>query len=189
MKVLLIQPYNIGYRGPKSPPNAPFSLMCLAAVLREGGHRVCIFDRNVPNGPIEEKIKNFCPDMIGISTFTGPMILDALQVAKIARSITDVPIVWGGIHPSLLPHETIENPYVDIVVVGEGEKTILELAEAIERDKPFEDIKGLVYKENGHVRTNPPRPFIKNLDELPIPAWDLIDIKKYETLYSVTNTF
>lgn len=183
MKVLLIQPYNIGYKKLKSPPNAPFGLMCLAAVLRKEGHNVRIFDRNVPDDPIKETIKKFWPDMIGISTFTGPMILDALNVAKAARDITGAPIVWGGIHPSLLPYETIKNPYVDIVVVGEGEKTILELSDAVERDKSLEDIKGLVYKENGHIHTNPERPFIKNLDELPMPAWDLIDLNKYETLY------
>ncbi|MDY6964996.1 MAG: radical SAM protein [Halobacteriota archaeon] len=189
MKVLLVQPYNLDYtRETKVPTPAPFALICLASVLRENGHDVYIFDRNLSDRPFEKEIKKIWPDMVGITSFTGPMILDALEAAKVARETTvNAPIVWGGIHPSMLPIQTIEDPYVDIVAVGEGEYTILELADAIEREKPLDGIKGIIYKENGTIHRNPPRQFMRDLDELPMPAWDLIDLRKYSSLHMFTS--
>ncbi len=188
MKVLLVQPYNLDYtKTSKVPTPAPFALICLASVLRDNGHDVHIFDRNLQEASLEGEIKKIYPDMVGITSFTGPMILDALEVAKIAKKTVNAPIVWGGVHPSMLPIQTIENPYVDVVAVGEGEQTILDLACAIERNKPLEGINGILYKENGKIRTNPPRQFVTDLDELPMPAWDMIDLGKYSSLQLFTS--
>ncbi|MDY6864672.1 MAG: radical SAM protein [Halobacteriota archaeon] len=188
MKVLLVQPYNLDYtKASKVPTPAPFALICLASVLRDNGHDVHILDRNLQENSLESEIKKIYPDMVGITTFTGPMILDALEVAKIVKDNTCAPIVWGGVHPSMLPIQTLENPYVDVVAVGEGEQTILDLAYAIEREKPLEGINGIHYKEDGKIRSNPPRQFVADLDKLPMPAWDMIDLSKYSSLQLFTS--
>jgi len=161
---------------------APLGLLSLAAVLRSAGHNVKIFDRNVEDGSIKKYLK-FEPELVGLTSFTGPMLLDAIYLSSIFRKHLDVPIVWGGIHASLLPQQTIENPNIDIVVVGEGEETILELADCIEQGQDLENVQGIYWKKqkNGthKIVQNAPRPFIRNLDSLPFPTWDLLDKQKY----------
>ena len=69
---------------------------------------------------------------------TGPQIIRALETSKFLKGrYPDVPVVWGGIHPSLLPEQTLENPFVDIVVIGEGEATLLELVKTLKNKGPL----------------------------------------------------
>lgn len=182
MRILLINPSTRTYRkGLSVKAQAPLGLLCLASVLREQGHKVKIFDHNVENNGIKN-CKIFHPDLVGVSTFTGPMIRDALRLSEIFREL-NVPILWGGVHASLLPIQTVSDHRVDMCVVGEGEETIVELADYLEKNRDISEVKGLVWKQsrNGGVKiiNNAPRPFIKNLDALPFPAWDLIDRHKY----------
>jgi radical SAM superfamily enzyme YgiQ (UPF0313 family) len=90
-----------------------------------------------------------------------------------------VKIVWGGAHPSILPEQTLAAPDIDYIVIGAGEYILLELIEHLEKGDKLGDIKGLAYKEKGRIIINEPRPFIKDLDELPDPAWHLVDVSKY----------
>ncbi len=91
-----------------------------------------------------------------------------------------VPVVWGGVHSSLLPGQTLENEYVDFVIVGEGEETFLELVNALKKNvgDAISHIEGLGYKENDKIFINPQRDFI-NLDELSETPYHLIDVEKY----------
>ena len=74
--------------------------------------------------------------IVGITAMTGFQIKYGLRIANLARKINpDAIIVWGGVHPSLLPEQTIANPLVDIVVIGEGEQTFLEILEAINENR------------------------------------------------------
>ncbi len=86
--------------------------------------------------------------------------------------------MWGGIHASILPEQTLENPYVDIVVIGEGEATLLELVTTLANHLPLSGVAGIAYRENGQCRLTGLRPFI-DLDAQPPPAYDLIDINLY----------
>ena len=126
---------------------------------------------------IKEKLRDFDPDFVGISVMT-PMLVSGLNVAKIVKSYnSDIPIVFGGVHPTISPEETIEYDDVDIVVRGEGEKTFLDL---IKNYNDKRNIKGITYKSRNKIINNPSRPLIKDLDELPIPARHLLfDYKKY----------
>jgi radical SAM superfamily enzyme YgiQ (UPF0313 family) len=90
----------------------------------------------------------------------------------------DVPVIWGGVHASLLPEQTLENPYLDIVVVGEGERTFLELVKALESGTPLRNVSGICYKENGKVHHTADRPFVK-LDEQPPLSYHLINMDHY----------
>jgi len=184
MRILLVNPTTRTYsKGISVKAQAPLGLLSLAAVLIEAGHKIKIFDHNVENNGIK-KCVDFHPELIGLTSFTGPMIRDALTLSEIFRKHLEVPIVWGGVHASLLPVQTVSDPRVDICVVGEGEETIVELADNLERNRELNDIKGLLWKNstNGSTKIieNPPRDFIKDLDVLPFPAWDLLDEKKYQ---------
>ncbi len=137
----------------------PLSLLCTATPLDRQGYRVKIVDQFAnPNWKKEfmEAIKQK-PICFGVTSMTGPQILRALEVCKIFRERhPGVPIVWGGIHASLLPQQTLANPYVDIVVVGEGEETFAELVKALESNMPLSNIKGICYKERGNGKNGKP---------------------------------
>ena len=86
----------------------------------------------------------------------------------------------GGPHVTLVPKEFLEEAKnVDIAVIGEGEYAMLEIAQHFEGKKQLSEIQGIAYRQNGEVIVNPPRPFIENLDELPYPAYDLVDMEQY----------
>ena len=123
------------------------------------------------------------PLFIGFSVNTGPSTsLSAEFSETIKNDIGDIPIVWGGVHPTMVPHQCLSENYIDFVVLGEGEETIVELSHALEGQKELSSIRGIGYKQNGHPIINPPRPKIKNIDKYR-PAWHLIDIRKYLNEY------
>jgi radical SAM superfamily enzyme YgiQ (UPF0313 family) len=90
------------------------------------------------------------PICFGVTCMTGPQIWHALEGCRLVRERhPDVPIVWGGVHASLMPQQTLSHPLVDIVVVGEGEETFLELVKALESGTPLSRVAGIWYKEDG----------------------------------------
>src|SRR3989344_8679510 len=96
---------------------------------------------------------------------TGTQTQHSAELSKKIKSINNIPIVWGGIHPTLLPRQCIEENYIDCLIRGEGELAILEFTEAIFKNKDFSEIKGLAYKKDGNFFINQERQFIQNLDE------------------------
>jgi len=118
--------------------------------------------------------------MVGISTYTETY-LNALSIAGIAKEVdSEVTTVLGGPHVTFLPLEALKRSEVDVVVRHEGEFTILELARCI-RDGfgSMDEIRGISFRRNGEVVSNPPRPLIKDLDALPFPARDLLSLNLY----------
>ncbi len=124
---------------------------------------------------IEQKILQQSPDLVGISVLT-PASGSALMVADIVKRIKgDIPVVFGGVHPTTLPEETVKNENVDIVVRGEGEYTFLDVAKSFSGEEKLSDIPGITYKEeDGKIVYNPDRPLIGDLNELPYPARHLL---------------
>jgi radical SAM superfamily enzyme YgiQ (UPF0313 family) len=186
MKILLIQPKSGSQRGILTPPLA---LLFVGEAARQAGHEVKIVDRNIEFFS-KKFIKKFKPDVVGVSVFTGPLIKDAVEISKfIKRELgSGTKIVWGGIHPSLLPEQTISNDFIDFLVIGEGEVTFVELLDALENKKKLSEVKGICYKENGKIIRTPDREFIRNLDILPFINWSLIRAKKYLDLEIVLVT-
>ena len=107
------------------------------------------------------------PLWVGLSVITGPQTVDsAIFSEKLKKLEPNIPIVWGGIHPSLATEQCISEDYIDYVVIGEGEDTAIELTQKLEaRKKGMSDALGLAWKANGKIIINPKRPFIKNLDD------------------------
>lgn len=177
MRIALVMPNTRTLEGTTCPP---LGLMLLAAVLKEEGHTIRIFDRNI-DFFVFTKIKKFKPDLIGLSALTGPMLLDVIEIAKRIKMMfgNSFPVVLGGVHSSLLPEQTLKNSYIDYVVIGEGEHTFKELIDAIENKKDLSKILGIGYKKEGRIIINKRRPLIKNLDELPLLPWEMVKYKKY----------
>jgi radical SAM superfamily enzyme YgiQ (UPF0313 family) len=123
------------------------------------------------------------PLWVGFSVMTGPQTLhSALMSEKIKEYDPTLPVIWGGIHPSLLPEQCLNEDYIDVVVIGDGEDTALELTERIERKKSLDGLLGTGFKKNRDMVLNAPRPFVENLDDdLYRINFNLLDFSKYFT--------
>jgi len=156
----------------------------VAAVLEENGHLVKILDLGAlrfSENPLPMIIRQEKPDIVGITAMT-PTINSAVRVAKkVKESNSDITVVLGGTHATILPEETLKNaPEIDMIVRGEGEQTILELVKVLEENASNLDrVLGVTYREGASMRSNPARPPILELDELPFPAFHLLMVGKY----------
>jgi radical SAM superfamily enzyme YgiQ (UPF0313 family) len=156
------------------------SFMSLSSVLKKKGFQTAVLDLGIVEKEPYEKLKavlgNSKPGIVGI-TSTTPLFFEVAEISRTTREKLgpDVKIIYGGPHATALPEESLRNSDIDMVVRGEGEATISEIFEG----KPLRDIRGLTYKESGKILSNPPREFIKDLDELPFPDISLYDIGDY----------
>ncbi|WP_158944202.1 B12-binding domain-containing radical SAM protein [Granulicella sp. S190] len=180
-KVVLFYP---PYDGP--PLGAPLCLLALAASLREANFDVVMIDAAIePNYLTRVECESVDALCVGISVLTGPMIRGAVEVATMAKSHTPwLPIIFGGWHPSLLPDETLSESFVDMVVRGQGERTLVEVAQALAGKKPLNNIAGLSWKNQGKRIHNGDRK-VESLNSLPIPAFDLVDFDAYEKIAGI----
>ncbi|MFH1623700.1 MAG: radical SAM protein, partial [Pseudomonadota bacterium] len=186
MKVVLISaPYLDLYGSINVGRNHTFALGVgyIASYLRRGGHEVSILDSE-PLGMTAEDIRAYLrmkkPDLVGVSSAT-PNFKGAQKMGLLAREETEAVIVVGGVHASALPEEVLKRyPQFDLVVIGEGEETMLELCNALEEGNPgLEDIRGLMLRKDGTFYRTPPRPLMQDLDGIPFPARDLVDLDLY----------
>jgi len=120
------------------------------------------------------------PDFVGISCQFTPYVDETLKTAEIVKNISPaLPVIVGGAHASALPSEVLKSPYIDYVIIGEGEHTLPELIACLAAGRDFSTVPGLAYKQGGEVVINPRGEFIENLDSLPLPARDLLDPSWY----------
>ncbi|MET1123975.1 MAG: radical SAM protein [Archaeoglobaceae archaeon] len=160
----------------------PLGLGYLAAVLRERGFKVRIIDDLVEKLSFERLLKRIRDAfMVGI-TSTTPTFNAALRYARmIKEALPNVFIILGGVHVTFRPQDAFKGS-VDAVCMGEGEETIVEVAERVESGRGLEGVRGIAYREGGRVVFNKPRGFIEDLDSLPFPAYDLMPLEKYTVM-------
>jgi anaerobic magnesium-protoporphyrin IX monomethyl ester cyclase len=154
----------------------PLGLAYLAAVLKRAGHDVNLIDAAVSNltdQQIVDEVRQFNPDLIGITTLT-PRYRIALALAMLLKEELGIPVLIGGSHVTALPDETMRTGCFDFAVLGEGETTIVDLVEALERNRDLSTVKGIAYRKDGRVMMTEPRPLIENLDTIPFPARELL---------------
>jgi len=177
MKVALIQPNTKTIQGTTIPP---FGLMYIGSIAKEMGHKIKIFDRNLDFFTFT-KLKKFNPDLVGISGFTGPCLMDVINIAKQVKKMfgQSFPVLMGGVHATVLPEQTLENPCIDYVIMGEGEYTFLEFLKTLEQGGDMTKVKGVGFKKKGVITINERRPLIENLDKLPLLNWNFVNYKKY----------
>ena len=178
MKILLVTP-------PKEALTVtpPLGLGYIASVLRDNKNDVAILDAQKKSLNIEsvvKKIKEINPDILGVSALTSNYCNAKRIIKKIKEERPGIKVVIGGPHASALPESTLKESAADYLVKGEGEYPFLKLVNFLkkERKDPYH-IENLYYKENGKIKANPVTAEIENLDEIPFPAWDLIDPREY----------
>jgi radical SAM superfamily enzyme YgiQ (UPF0313 family) len=171
ISTLLIHPRHVDWAR-----KLPLGLAYLASYLRLKGHPVAVLDvcvDRISDDAIADRIRECDVGLIGI-TATTPQIHNAWELASVIKKKNPLAkIVLGGAHVSALPEESLAIEAVDFVVLGEGEETLFELLETLERDEDLSRVKGLGYKKDNQILITQPRPFVQNLDELPFPARDL----------------
>lgn len=151
----------------------------IAGSLRAAGFDPIIYDAmSYWHGydDIEKRITDIRPDVVATTAFTAE-IVDALKVLKLAKDINpEVITAIGNVHPTFCYEEIFKEhyQYVDYIVRGEGEETMVDLMNMLSEGGDRSKVKGIVYKEDGEIVVTPPREYIKDLDSLPM-AWDLID--------------
>ena len=158
----------------------PLSLLTIATPLDRAGYRVKIIDQRIDERwrtTLADEIAQK-PICVGVSSMTGPQIAHGLDASRLVREQGDTPVVWGGIHPTLLPKQTLANENIDIVVQGEGEETFPELVTALEEGRPLSQVKGIWYKEDGAIKGTPSRPLV-DLNKQPPLSYHLVDLKEY----------
>lgn len=148
---------------------SPLGLMSIATYLRDkaGLNNTEIADIAIEN--IMEKLRLCKPDAVGISAYTYKYN-SAVSLAKQIKETFDIPVFIGGSHITLIP-ESLHQIF-DFGVVGEGEQTMLEVLDALEREKELNRVCGLVYRENGKLKLTETRALIAPLDNIPIPDRD-----------------
>lgn len=168
----------------------PFWVAVTAAYLRNNGIGIAVIDANAENiSPEETAVKagELNPLLSAVivygsqpSASTQNMTV-AGRICSALKSGTSSKIAIGGLHPSALPRQTLEEEDVDFVIEGEGPYTLLSLVRAIKSENlSYPDVPGLWYLDNGIIKNNPRAELIKNLDQvLPVAAWDLLPMKKY----------
>lgn len=179
MHILLINPPSGEVYGKmESPDYPPLGLAYVGAALEKVGHKVKIIDIDADKISRQEFlniIKNY--KIIGL-TATSPTFNQAENLCRLIKENSDAITIIGGIHATICPNECIASQFIDFVVKGEGEETIVELVKNIEKGN-FSKIKGISFKKNKEVIHNPPRDLIKELDTIPFPARHLFNQQKY----------
>lgn len=161
-------------------PQLPMGLLCIAAPLVEAGYKVKIIDEQIRPFWSDELDKelNDSTICVGISSMTGSPILGGLEFAKVVKNRFDIPIVWGGLHPSMLPEQTLQNDLVDIIVKGEGEEAFLKIVNALKSGDDPENIPNVGFKRNGRIKFYPPNKFV-DLNTLSLLPYHLVDCESY----------
>jgi anaerobic magnesium-protoporphyrin IX monomethyl ester cyclase len=175
-KVILFLP---PYSGPVFGP--PLGLLSLAGSLRLAGFEPRIVDGAIDRD-YQQTIANEVYDCacFGVSLLTGPMILKAIEVSRMVKRLRpDLPVVFGGWHPTLESGQTLREDFVDVIVRHQGDATLVELLRRMEQRKELDLIAGCWFKRNGQIVQNTDRPTLA-LAQLPPPAYDLIDFDAYE---------
>lgn len=162
----------------------PQPLIYLGAYLRQNNFDCKLIDANALGLDTEEtvnQILNVAPRCVGITSPTMLISTAARIAKKLKEKNRSIITIVGGPHITAVPEETMAlYPEIDIGVLGEGEITIIELLRSLEDKENLSFVKGVIYRGNGTLKTTPTRPFIKDLDMLPFPAWDMLpDILKY----------
>jgi anaerobic magnesium-protoporphyrin IX monomethyl ester cyclase len=161
------------------PVYPTLGLLTIAAMAEKAGHKIEILDLSYLQydyRAVREKILEVKPDVVGI-TGTTPLMNQMRDMSVLTKSISkDILVVGGGAHVSALPKESLLESMLDVVVVGEGDLTFAEIMNGIH----LPNIQGIAYRKQNEVFVTSPRPFVDNLDQLPMPAWHLYNSQNYK---------
>jgi len=184
MKVLLINPpYDVKrYMGKLSKIAfvfQPIGLSYIASYLRDKNIEVKIVDTQVVTKPLNSVIREFNPDIIGITCVTA-LVHSTIEVARIIKKeFPEKMIIVGGIHPTVRPQDFLVEKSIDYVALGEGEITMYEFVRAVDLGQDPATVPGIMCMRSGKVVSAPLRQMVKDIDTFPMPAWDLLPMDEY----------
>jgi anaerobic magnesium-protoporphyrin IX monomethyl ester cyclase len=173
-------------------PQPPMGLMSIGAVLENEGYSVIIIDApacKYSHQNIAEKVLRIKPKIVGITAMTPNMSSAVKAISAIKKEFY---LIMGGAHISVFPKETLKAiEAIDIGVIGEGERTIIEVVGILlanseksirnsAKSRELEQVRGIAFRKNSEIVINAPRELISNLDDLPIPAYHLVPVEKYK---------
>jgi len=189
LRILFIYPNRSNWYG-----EAPLGVLYLSAVLENAGHKTDLFDLTPypanekivvthPNHQVQSysyardllsRIREFKPDFVAFSVI-NPHLFISVALSNLIKNNYDLPIIFGGHHPTANPEDTISQKSVDMICVGEGEEAMLELVSKWQKGEDYKNVQNIWVKIGEKIFRNPPRPPIQNLDDLPLPNRDLLD--------------
>lgn len=178
-RIILIQTHNGKYD--LFIRDMPLGLLYAARMVAAAGYDVHIVDQRVLGEATKARLLDLLQSnlaWIGITTMTGEPLQHALALGRFLRQHTTAPLVWGGIHPTILPDITLAHPLVDYVVCGKGERSALALTEALEGKRDLAAVPGLRWMEGEMVRANPEDDDTE-WEEMPPVPYHLVDIDDY----------
>ena len=202
MNILLLAPPATRLMNPATfkpdllPPKtwAPLGIASLASALRASGFTADYRDLHDYDWPfVEALLAESAPDLVGISCFTFGRGNSMRLAALSKRLLPDVPVIMGGPHATFFPEQVMAGGDVDLVVLGEGEITTVELLRRLTRgsarrpvreriqSRELDDVRGLAFLENGEVHLTPARENVVDLDVFPFPAYDAFDLADYKS--------
>lgn len=174
--IILVQ---INYSQDHSEKILPMGILSVGSALKRHGFEVELI--NITEKEIDKTVAKVMaknPLLVALSVMTGRQTKHSAEFSKKIKELSSVKVLWGGIHPSLLPEQCLNESYIDFVIIGEGEETSVELFQKLERQESLENVLGLGYKQNGKIKINSARPLISDLDLWPMD-FNLLDMEKY----------
>jgi len=182
MRVLLLSaPHPL-----EESPLPPLSLSYLAGVLAQEGIEGKILDFLVTQyhpKKLRRELEEYRPQLVGATcvTLNYPIARRMLKVCK--DFDPNIFTVIGGPHVTFAAKETLlSSPWIDAIVIGEGERTLVELARTVAEDQDIRDVAGIAFADGGRVTRTSARPLIENLDQMPLPARELLPMARYRAL-------
>jgi anaerobic magnesium-protoporphyrin IX monomethyl ester cyclase len=201
MNVVLLRPPMEFRRGWDVAAQAeiPLALMYLAAAVRDAGHNVTLIDGSVlteasqlafnkegvlhvgmPWQDFVRAVRDAAPDLVGLSNLFYTQMPQALRAARdIRAALPKATIVIGGPPVTVRPQDYLAEPAITAAALGEGETILPALADALARGEPLSTVRGIAYREGDRIQVNERAEYIDDLDTLPDPAYDLIDLERY----------
>ena len=180
-KVILVQPhlgkYDMFIR------DLPLSLLYAGCLIDRSKFDLMLIDQRVEPDWEDKMVKELKTGQVvcvALTVMTGEPITFALKTCRLVKETCDVPTVWGAIHPTILPEQTLENDLVDIVVRGKGEFILKELVETLAENEGLSKVKGISYKAADRSILHNEDSNAFDADAIPIPPYDIVDIKRYK---------
>lgn len=172
-KVVLYNPKAVFY-------TFPLALVALGSHLDRKRYEVVLIDGRLENDPFAALAAHLDDALcLGISVLTGDPIRDALNVSRFAKDQRpDLPIIWGGWHPSLFGRDCLEEPSVDVTVQGQGEATFADIVERLDRGSSLTGCQGTVHRSEDQIQNEPPRPFA-DVNTFSAHDYSLLNVEQY----------
>jgi len=164
----------------------PLGILYVASILEREGLEISVLEQAAKELSIDSAVdwvKKENPDILGFSTLSSSGRTAALISEKVKKENPNVTVVFGNYHATFNAERILQTyPSVDLTVRGEGEYTTLELVKCLKEKGKLEDVQGITFRRKGQIVSTPDRPLVKDLDALPFPDRDLLDVDYHSTV-------